>query len=394
MRAVLRFFVAAASLVLAACATPPGQRPPAPETLFADGLFDAPTEIVGADRIFALSDDMRRYAQTEMTPLIRKHGPQGALVEALYRSGYLKLEYESTVTRNAAEAFEARAGNCLSLVIMTTAFARELGLQVSYQSAYLEQIWSQKWDLLILNGHVNVTLAQRSIEAARRTPGFGSRWSLHDVTIDFLPPEDLRNLKTVEIPESLVVAMFMNNRSVEALVQGRLDDAYAWAREAVRADPSFRAAQNTLGVVYLRRGAHAQAGAVFEHVLAADPKDTRALANLAEVASRAGRADEAARLRARLAQLEPEPPLHFFNLGMAAMQRDDFRAARDLFAKEAERSDAAADVHFWLGMAHYRLGDIDRAARELSLAAEVSASRGERDLYSAKRDWLRLNHAR
>jgi Flp pilus assembly protein TadD len=223
---------------------------------------------------------------------------------------------------------------------------------------------------------------------------FGAHWSPRDVTIDFLPEEDLRNLKTIEIPESLVVAMFMNNRSVEALVQGRLDDAYAWAREAVRSDPSFLAAQNTLGIVYLRRGALAQADAVFEHVLAVDSTHTGALANLAEAASRAGRDDEAARLRARLAQLESEPPLHFFNLGMAAMQRDDFRAARDLFAREAVRGDAAADVHFWLSLAHYRLGDIDRAARELSRAAAASGSRSERDLYASKLAWLRAQHTR
>jgi len=189
--------------------------------------------------------------------------------------------------------------------------------------------------------------------------------------------------------------MFMNNRSVEALVLGRLDDAYAWAREAVRADPSFLAAQNTLGVVYLRRGALAQAGAVFAHMLAADPKDTRALANLAEVASREGRGDEAALLRARLAQLEPEPPLHFFNLGMAAMQRDDFRAARDLFAKEAARGDASADVRFWLGVAHYRAGrHRSRDSRTVAGCRRERIAEAERDLYSAKLDWLRAHHAR
>jgi tetratricopeptide (TPR) repeat protein len=387
MCCALRVLVAAAGLALAACATPPAQRLQAPEAMFADALFGPPNEPVEADRIFALSADMRRYAQTEMTPLMRKHGAQGALVEALYRRGQLKLEYESAVTRNAAEAFEARAGNCLSLVIMTAAFAREFGLQVRYQSAYLEESWSRKGNLLLKSGHVNITLGKRLADHGLST--FPST-----LTIDFLPPEELRNLKTIEIPESLVVAMFMNNRSVEALVRGRLDDAYAWAREAVRADPSFLAAQNTLGVVYLRRDALAQAGAVFAHMLAADPKDTRALANLAEVASREGRGDDAALLRARLAQLEPEPPLHFFNLGMAAMQRDDFQAARDLFAKEAARGDASADVRFWLGVAHYRLGDVDRAARELSLAADASASRSERDLYSAKLDWLRAHHAR
>ena len=393
MRRFLGTLAALAVLALAACATPPGPHATVPVELFDDTLFGPPTEPVGADRIFALSADMRRYMQTDMAPLVRRLGAQGALVEALYGNGQLKLEYESAVTRSAAEAFGARSGNCLSLVIMTAAFARELGLQVSYQSAYLEGTWSRKRDLLMLNGHVNVTLAQPP-RMARRTSSFGSHWSPHEVTIDFLPQEELRNLKTIEIPESLVVAMFMNNRSVEAIVQGRLDDAYAWAREAVRAEPSFLGAQNTLGVVYLRRGALAQAGAVFAHVLAAEPKDTRALANLAEVASREGRGDEAARLRARLARLEPEPPLHFFNLGVAAMQRDDFRAARDLFEKEAARGDAVADVHFWLGMAYYRLGDIDRATRELSLAADASASRSERDLYSAKLDWLRAHHAR
>jgi tetratricopeptide (TPR) repeat protein len=291
MRPFLGTLAALAVLALAACATPPGPHATVPVELFDDTLFGPPTEPVGADRIFALSADMRRYVQTDMAPLVRRHGAQGALVEALYGNGQLKLEYESAVTRSAAEAFEARSGNCLSLVIMTAAFARELGLQVRYQSAYLEETWSRRGSLLLKSGHVNISLGQRIGDHTASAIQYST-------TIDFLPPDELRTLKTVEIRESLIVAMFMNNRSVEALVQGRLDDAYAWAREAVRADPWFLAAHNTLGVVYLRRGALARAGAAFEHVLAADPKHTRALANLAEVASRAGRDDEAARSRA------------------------------------------------------------------------------------------------
>jgi tetratricopeptide (TPR) repeat protein len=188
--------------------------------------------------------------------------------------------------------------------------------------------------------------------------------------------------------------MYMNNRAVESLVAGALDDAYAWAREAVRADPNFLAAQNTLGVVFLRRGALDRAGTVFEHVLAADAGHTRALANLAEVARRAGREAEAERLRAQLARLEAEPPLHWFNLGLAALQREDFRAARDAFARELARGDAAAEVHFWLGVAHYRLGDVAQAAAEFGRAADFSASRSERELYSAKLDRLRARQLR
>ena len=392
MRAFLTPIAIAACLVLAGCATPLLPRHEVPAALFADALFEPPSERIGAQEIFALSDEMRRFAHGEMTTLIRKHGVHGALVEGLYRTGRLKLEYESSVTRNAAQTFDARAGNCLSLVIMTAAFAKELGLQVRYQSAYITEAWRLKGDLLLLNGHVNVTLGQPS-KLTRRSSSPGVDWIRHETTIDFLPAEELHGLRTVEIPESLVVAMYMNNRAVEALVEGRVDDAYAWAREAVRAEPSFVAAQNTLGVVYLRRGALAQAGAVFDHALAIEPDHTSLLANFAEVASREGRVAEAERLRARLARLEPEPPLHFFKLGLAAMEREDFRAARDLFEKEAARGDASADVHFWLSVAHYRLGDIERAKRAMALASETGASRSERDLYAAKLDWLRTRQA-
>lgn len=376
--------IALATVLLGGCASTSEKPGPAPEFLFADALFTAPSERVDSSSIFAVTDEMRRYARNDMASLVRRHGAQGALLEALYRNGQLRLEYESAVTRNAAQAFEARAGNCLSLVIMTAAFAKELGMQVRYQSAFLEESWSRKGNLLLKSGHVNVTLGKRLADNSVNPFAYS-------LTIDFLPQEELRGLKTHEIPESLVIAMYLNNRAVESLVDDRLADAYAWARESMRAEPTFLAAQNTLGVIYLRRGALAEAAAAFEHVLALDPDHTRAIANLAEVAGRQGRSAEAARLRERLARLEPEPPLHFFNLGMAALKRDDFRAARDLLAKEVGRGDTAADVHFWLSVAHYRLGDVEQAARELARAAEASASRSERDLYSAKLDWLRTH---
>jgi hypothetical protein len=51
------------------------------------------------------------------------------------------------------------------------------------------------------------------------------------------------------------------------------------------------------------------------------------------------------------------------------------------------------DIEDWAGNIIFRARR-DRAARELSLAAEASASRSVRELYSAKLDWLRVHHAR
>ena len=245
-------------------------------------------------------------------------GPQQGLIHALYQRDQLKLQYDASMTRNASQAFDARAGNCLSLVIMTAAFAKELGLQVRYQSAYLEETWGRSGDLLVRSGHVNVTLDRKH----RR---YGSMVAATALTIDFLPAESLRGLRSREIQEETIVAMYMNNKAVEALVEGRSDDAYAWAREAIFQSPEYLGSHNTLGVIYMRRGDLAQSATVFSYLLEREPANARAMSNLAQVFARQGRNAESAALLRRLAQIEPVGPFHYFNLGLAAMEQRNFK---------------------------------------------------------------------
>jgi len=372
-------------VLLAACATPPAAPPPA--ALFQDRLFGPPSERVGADEVFALSDAMRDFIAAEIAGQAHRKNAQAALIEALYTKGRLKLEYDASVTRNAAEAFDARAGNCLSLVIMTAAFAKALGLPVRYHSAYLEEVWTRSGNLMLRSGHINVTLGHRFVDL-RTSP------MLAPTTIDFVPADELRGLPTREIAEETVVAMYMNNRAAEALAQHRIDDAYAWARAAIRHDPALPMAYNTLGVVYLRHGDLPLAAQAFGHALEREPRNTRALFNLAETLDRQGRRAEAGELRRRLAQLEPEPPFHDFDLGLAAMRRSDFETARALFAREVARAAYNAEFHYWLALAHFRLGEVEAARKHLGLAAEFGTTLADRERYSAKLSWLRAHGGR
>jgi Tfp pilus assembly protein PilF len=372
--------------VLAACAGPQGLAPP-PDALFDDSLFAAPSERIGADAVFAVSEPMRQYLQRpDVIAELRRKGVSRGLLESLYTTGELKIDYEAGMTRTAAQAFDARAGNCLSLVVMTAAFARELGLQVRYQSAYLEETISRSGNLILRSGHVNVTVGRRFVDP--RYP------VAEDMTVDFLPPEELKGLRTREIAEATVLAMFMNNRAVEALVDGRIDDAYAWAREAVRQDPAFLGSLSTLGVVYLRRGALPQAAAVFRHVLERDDDNRTALANLATTYTRQGRMTDAATLQRRLAQIEPEPPFYYFNLGMAAMKKHDFDAAKAMFSRELARDEDNHEFHYWLGVVDFRLGNVEQAREHMARALEASTTRRERELYTAKLDWIRARGRR
>jgi tetratricopeptide (TPR) repeat protein len=377
--AIVAVLVAA---VAAGCASPPPAPPP--DALLADRLFAAPRETVRLDDLFEVSEARRAFLHEDVAAQLRRAGPQEGLAQALRSRAQLKLEYDSARTKNAAQTFGERSGNCLSLVIMTAAFAKELNLPVTYQSVQVEESWSRNGALLIASGHVNITLGRHLVDVR-------SARDISALTIDFLPPEQITGLRTREIGESTVVAMYANNRAAEALADGHLDDAYAWAAASVRKDPRFAGAYNTLGVVYLHHGDLPEAARVFERVLAGDPRDTRALTNLAVVYERQGRAGDAQATRTRLAALEPYPPFYFFQLGMAAVQRDDWRTARDLFAREVARADTYHEFHFWLGVADWRLGDEAAARRHLSLAIDNSLTRGQHDLYAAKLEWLQAH---
>ena len=368
------------SLLLGACAT---RATKAPEGLFSDRLFQPPSEHVGAADLFALSPEMKEYLTTEIARQVRVKGGQQGLYDALYSKRQLQIDYDSALTRNAAQAFAARSGNCLSLVIMTAAFAKELGIPVHFQSAYTEETWSRDNDTYFFIGHVNINLGTRGGEG-----GFSKR-EADRMTIDFIPPLEIRALRTHEISERTVVAMYLNNKAAEALAQGRLDDAYAWARAAIDQDPGFVSSYNTLGVVYFRHGNFAEAENVLGVARESEPHNTRVLSNLAAVLNAQGRTTEAAALTRRLEQLDPDPPFSFFNRGLKAMRERDFEAARDWFAREVNRQPYYHEFHFWLASAYVQLGEFDRARKELNLALEYSTTRNEHDLYATKLDRIK-----
>jgi tetratricopeptide (TPR) repeat protein len=367
----------AALCAQAGCALSPPAAPPSPG-LLADALFERPAAPLDMSAVFALSPAMHQYLEDQILPRASRGQAQRALVDALYAQGQLKLEYDATRTRTAAETFEARSGNCLSLLIMTGAFAQALGLKVHFQSVMAEETWERSDDLHFFIGHVNIRLGAKPSRLTHHNPN--EDW----MVIDFLPGQDLEHQRSREIDRARVLAMFANNRAAEALSRGELDQAYAWVREAVRGDPAFLTAYNTLAVVYLRRMALPQAEAALRFVLAAEPDNPHALDNLAAVMQQAGRPADAEALRAQLRRVQPQSPFAWFREGQQAMREGDYRRARRLFEREIASAPEYHEFHFWLALAHVQLGDLSAAQKELEKALAASTTREQQGLYSAK----------
>lgn len=351
--------------------------------VFDDAAFKPPAVKIDPQEAMALTPAMRRFAENEMAAEIRSKGLRNGLIDALYTKGRLQLDYDSEVTRTAGEAFDARRGNCMSLVLMTAAFARHFNLPVRFNSVYIEENWTRANNIFFVAGHVNISLARPL--ATQRATVFGEPDLL---TIDFLPPDEARGHRSRAVDESTIVAMFLNNRAAEALTVGKVDEAYWWARAAIMTDSRWLSAYNTLAVLYRRKGLGDRAEATLRLVLEREPLNVQAMSNLILVLSDAGRQEEAQKYANQLAQIQPVPPYKFFDEGVAAMKAGEFATARQFFRKEVARAAYVPEFHFWLGLANWGLGDVQTARGEIAKALENSATVKDRELYGAKLAWL------
>lgn len=374
-----------AGLVLAGgCAS---LQPPPVAPLLHDDLFGQPPRPAEATGVMALDAGMRDFVDRLLLQAPRDRDRARRLAEALYSRVELQLEYDSRVTRNAAQAFAARSGNCLSLVLMTAALARGLGLDVSYQSAALADAYSRNGSFTVQTGHINLVLAPRQSRSYQN--GVSYQHDLESLRIDFLPPEAIRGLRTVPVSEQRVLAMFMNNRAFEALQRNEPAAAYAWVREALLSDAGFWPAYNTLGVIYQRAGQPVAAAAAFEQVLAQDPDNLPAMANLAPVLRALGRDADAGRWTARQLVLQPFAPFHFLGLADAALSRGDLAGARDLLAREAAVTGDSHELFFLRARLQLAMGREGQAAAELQRALDSADTQAQRQAYAAKLQRLR-----
>ncbi len=308
------------------------------------------------DRILAVSDDMRRFLAEQVSdhaqsPLAR----QRLLMEAVFSQAGLDLTYDDSVTRTVSETFRDRRGNCLSFTLLYVALARELGLNVSYQEVS-DSLWHRQGDTILKRAHINV-LAHLS----------GRRH-----IVDFEPGLQFAAPRTRIVSEARALAHFYNNRGMELLLDGRVEEGVAWVRRATELDPRFVPAWSNLGVALRKSGRDSEAERAYRAALEMEPLNVQALSNLMSLMQRRQDADEAARLEKRLRQARRGDPYSQYEDGLAAERHGNLDQALRLFRRAVRLQPGDEMFHLAQFRVYYRLGDQRRAQEALVRAGELA----------------------
>lgn len=362
-------------LLLGACASGP---PPLPVSLaiWDEARYGRPP-LTADDELLALSPAMTRFVNEELRRAQRLHGPQRGLFLALRDGGRLRLEYDSSRTRTAAEAFEARAGNCLSLVLMTAALAREMGLGVTYQWVEVPELWSRSEQFTLLNGHINLSLSPP-------LRGTGEHHA-DAMTIDFQAIDDPHLVRVRPLREATVFAMFFNNRAVEAMERSDWALAHAALQAAYRHDPGYLNLLNTLAVLHRRNGDLPRAELALRSLMAREPHNRHAAANLVLVLEGQGRRDEARALAAAL----PPSPFADYERGQALSAAGRWAEALEAFERQLRHTPDFHGLRLELARMNLQLGRLGPARSHLQVAADEAPTLALRERYQSKLQALR-----
>jgi Tfp pilus assembly protein PilF len=379
---MLRQALAIACLVLgltgcAALPEAPSRNEPPP---WADAAFawDPALVTVARDDLFRLPPALLDQLQS---PGVRDGAPSQRLKHLLaliFGDDLRGFSYQAGHSTPAAQTWERKRGDCLSLTVLTYSAARALGMPAQMQEVQVPVLFDRRGGLDVVNGHVNVIFA-------RAQRGLLEDAQPRDVVIDF-EPEFASSRRGKALSEDAILARYYNNIAVEHLARHQRTLAYAYFKAAVLADAGYGGAYTNLSVLYAEAGLHRDAEQLLQHAIAlGDPADV-ALRSLHQLLVQQGRHAEAKGYARMLEARRASDPYHWIGLGVDRMQAGDARGA--VRALERARSIAVGfpEVHRLLAIAYWRAGDRGRAQDELTLLASLDAGEAQASVLRKKFD--------
>lgn len=374
-RAMLLLF-----FIVSGCASGPGKETLANiDQYFADEEFTAVAVQVTPDKLFALPTqvtvDLRQdYKRSRMA--------RDYIAANLWLANYINADkggfkYRDNLTKIPADTFDARAGNCLSLVLLSASLADALGVDVEFQEVEVPPVWDKAGDFYLVNGHINLRLIPRETSDTFLA-------DKNALQIDFLPERTMRGYAKRRIDRTTVMAMFYNNVAAESLVEGRYDQAYAYLKQSLMLKADFIPALNTLAILYRYKGLDDRAETLYKLALSQDSEDMNALFNYSVLLASQDRLEEWAEVHKTLELVRIRNPYYYYDMAQQAYSEHEYQTALAWYKRAVEKADYRHEFYFGLSRAYWATGDERRAKLNMQKALSLSVDEYNQRRYQAK----------
>lgn len=354
--------------VLAGCATRPVPSPAPVAAALASGdqafgLAQLPA--VDVQQLFALPPELDARIQRERLRTTSHQSRLVALLDIVFGADRRRFSYGAEQSTTAAQTWAASRGDCLSLTILTYAAARAMGLNAQMQEVRVPAIYERRTGVDFVNRHVNLAVRLRNdtLQDMLRT---------RVAIVDFEPQLTGGELGR-PLDERDMLARFHNNLGGQALASGDPVRAYGHYRAAIAADPVYAAAYSNAAVLLQQRGLLQQAESLLRYAIVLSPEPNVALAALHRLLLAQHREAEAAVVAEQLRAAREADPYHWIAQGIEDLNEGRDRQAVVALEHARELTSGFTEVHGWLALAYWRLGDGVHAREQLAQLEALQA---------------------
>jgi Flp pilus assembly protein TadD len=284
------------------------------------------------------------------------------LQAAMFNPSEFTFDYDETLTLTAAEAFDARRGNCLSFTVLFVAMSRELGMPAFLVLVDRLPEVQKDQNVVVVNRHV--------------VAGYVETGKMH--LYDFYESSETPLVHRRVVDDVTASAMYHTNLGADGLRSGDLDKALRNLDIATTIAPEWPPGWINLGVALVREGRRDAAMDAYRTALEMEPGNPSALTNMAIVYRKMGQ-EEAARDALRAAAEGPSSPFTLIALADAEMTQGNLRDARRYLQRARRSYGREPDVYDALSRLARRSGqhrkaqEFEQRASELRAAADSDA---------------------
>jgi len=288
-------------------------------------------------------------------------------------------------TYNADLASTEQAGNCLSLAILTKAYASLVGLKVEFRKVNSAPLYSRKNGVMTISSHV-----QTHIHAPPQTDKDKFSFSFSKVIIDYFPSPG--GVLGDVVSDDDFVSMYYQNLAVKALMVDDLDMAYSLLAAAMQLSPNNIETLNTLAVVHKKFGKFNVAESIYKHVLEHTKGSVSILINYVIMLKESNRNADAAEYEDMYMEIEDDNPYRWHDLANQAYGKENYSKALYLYKKSADMAPYLHESFFGQAKSYFQLGNKSEASKAMQKASELAYTKLDEKLYFAKLHVLQGRH--
>lgn len=289
-------------------------------------LFPLAIELIDENELFELTAAQKttflsfyeRYHQTGM----KKH----KVIERILTHNLSNFTYFGRTYR-ASDAMALNQGNCMSLAILTTAFAKLINVEIDYRKMHSLPVFEKHGNVILSSSHVQSVLYDPTFVAAKDRFYFNKP----SIVIDYFP--DNNDIRSKKLDFNQFVAMYYVNMASEFYIKGNDDSAFVYARKANELDPRSSSALNLLALVHKNKGDLEIAEHIFQLALESDDKNVNVLGNYVDLLKLRGKWQQATLLRKKIDQVYDPNPYHWLEKAQLARIQKNYRKASQYYRK-------------------------------------------------------------